>query len=144
MAEVFISKHGGKLGTGFSGREKMLAEAITPQHQASKGRSRSSWLSDLLSLRKVIILCAWCRKTFNPRKHGYRRVFVPDYTGKTDGYTVNGSCDWCKQETALVGGGTAFQPEELYAQTHMDPVDARRRSRAEAKRQTVSAALQIK
>lgn len=141
MAEVFISKYGNKLGEGYSKAEKIEATRITPQHQASKGRSRTGWMADLVALRKVIILCSWCRKNFNPRKYGYRRVYVPDYTGKTDGYTVNGDCDYCRTFTPNAGGGTAFQPEELYRQTHIDPVQARRESRARAGQKTIYRAI---
>ena len=113
---------------------------ITPQHDASKGQSRIGWLDSLLSLKKVVILCSWCRSKFNPRQHNYRRVYVPDYTGKTDGYTVNGDCDSCRSFTPTAGGGTAYQPEELYALTHQDPVVARRQSRANAGRKSVYSA----
>jgi len=117
---------------------------ITPQHDPIKGQSRIGWLDSLLSLKKVVILCSWCRSKFNPRQYNYRRVYVPDYTGKTDGYTVNGDCDSCRSFTPNAGGGTAYQPEELYALTHQDPVQARRQSRANAGRKTVYSALNIK
>ncbi|MGH9876293.1 MAG: hypothetical protein ACRD5H_01530 [Nitrososphaerales archaeon] len=130
--DTFIPR-GTKLGEGFSKAEKLQATEVTPQHQASKGRSRVGWINDLLALRKVIILCSFCRVKFNPRKHGYRRVFVPDASGKTDGYMVNGNCDSCTQWTPNVGGGTAFQCEEDYLKTHIDPTTARRQARAGAK-----------
>lgn len=142
--DALISKYGGKLGVGYSKQEKLAAQAIHPQHDAQKGQSRIGWIDSLLTLRKVIILCSWCRGKFSPRKFGYRRVYVPDYTGKTDGYTVNGDCDSCRQFTALAGGGTAYQPEELYAETHLDPVEARRRSRAAAGRKSIYSAITSK
>jgi hypothetical protein len=138
--EAFIPR-GQKLGEGFSKSEKLAAQAIHPQHSASKGQSRIGWLDSLLSLKKVVILCSWCRSKFNPRKANYRRVYVPDYTGKTDGYTVNGDCDYCGAFTAVAGGGTAYQPEELYFLTHQDPTEARRRSRANAGWKTTYSAI---
>ena len=130
--EAFIPR-GAKLGEGFTKAEKVMAEEVTPQHKASKGQSRAGWISDLLALRRIIILCSYCRAKFNPRKVNYRRVFVPDTTGKSDGYTVNGHCDGCASWTPNVGGGTAFQPEEDYLATHIDPTIARRHARASAK-----------
>lgn len=132
---IAIPKKGARLGEGFSRAEKLKAmEHPGRQTNPKRGyQSAVSWISDLIALRKVIILCNFCRVKFNPRRFGYRRVFVPDWSGKTDGYTVNGDCDSCKQFTAMVGGGTAFQPEEHYLQTHVDPVHARRAARAGAK-----------
>lgn len=128
---VIIPKHG-KLGEGFSKQEKLLAmKHPGRQTNPQKGyQSRAAWIADLVALRKVIILCSFCRSYFNPRKANYRRVYVPDITGKTDGYTVNGDCDVCKGFTPNLGGGTAFTPDELYVQTHMDPAEARRARRA--------------
>ena len=125
--------HGSKLGTGFSKAEKLAGQAIHPQHNASKGQSRANWISDLVALRKVVILCSYCRAKFNPRQAGYRRVYIPDYTGKTDGYTVNGDCDSCRVFTPNAGGGCAFQPEELYRLTSIDPQEQRRKARLKAK-----------
>lgn len=119
----------------------IASEAIHPQHNATKAQSQIGWLDSLIALKKVIILCSWCRSKFNPRKMGYRRVYVPDLTGKTDGYTVNGDCDWCKGFTANLGGGTAYQPEELYHLTHQDPSEARRQSRARVGWKSVVSAI---
>ena len=130
--DAFIPR-GKKLGAGYTRGDEIASQAIKPQHNATKGQSSIGWLQDLVTLRKVIILCSYCRFKFNPRKLGYRKVYVPDLTGKTDGYTVNGDCDSCKVFTSNAGGGTAYQPEELYAATHVDPVVARRQSRAAAK-----------
>lgn len=132
MTQAFIPKHG-KLGEGFSRAEKFIGHDVKPLHGGNKAQGRASWLDDLITLRKVIILCSFCRAVFNPRRCGYRRVFVPDASGKTDGYTVNGWCDWCKGETANLAGGTAFQPEELYKLTTIDPTAQRRQARLKAK-----------
>lgn len=138
--DAFIPR-GSALGRGYSNVEKLRGQEIHPQHDATKGQSRIGWLDSLLVLKKVIVLCSWCREKFNPRKVGYRRVYVPDFTGKTDGYTVNGDCDSCHLFTAFAGGGTAYQPEELYFLTHQDPVVARRQSRANAGRKTIYSAI---
>ena len=131
--EAFVPR-GASLGKGFTDAEKTAGMEIHPDHRASKGKSAASWITDLLSLRKVLILCPFCRVKFNPRHYSYRRVFVPDATGKTDGYSVNGDCDGCGIFTANVGGGgTAFQAEEDYLKTHIDPTVARRQARAGAK-----------
>lgn len=137
---TFIPR-GPKLGVGFTKAEKIASEAIHPQHSALKGQSRANWISDLVALRKVVILCSYCRVKFNPRQAGYRRVYIPDYTGKTDGYTVNGDCDSCRVFTPNAGGGCAFQPEELYEATHIDPVVARRQARARAGLKSISSAI---
>ena len=93
-------------------------------------------MSDIIALRKALILCVTCCRKFEQqamRRVQYRKVYIPDLTGKTDGYTVNGVCDVCKQETAIVGGGRAYQPEEVYALTHIDPAESRAVARAKAK-----------
>ena len=130
--ETFVPR-GEKLGKGFTKREQIAGTEVRPQHKAAKGQSRANWISDLLALRRILILCSYCREKFNPRKVNYRRVFVPDQTGKSDGYTVNGYCDGCNSWTPDVGGGTAFQPEEDYLATHVDPTVARRQARASAR-----------
>lgn len=118
-----------KLGLGFSRKEKVLAMAH-PGRRTDGKQSAATWVTDLTALRKVVILCSFCRGKFNPRRHGYRRIYTPDPTGKTDGYTVNGDCDACKGWTPNLGGGTAYTPDELYVKTHMDPAEARRARRA--------------
>lgn len=131
---IIVPRHR-RLGEGFSRAEQLKAQAHPGrQTDPKKGyQSAVSFISDLIALRKVIILCDFCKAKFNPRKQfGYRQVYVPDYTGRTSGYTVNGQCDSCKQNTVLCGGGTAFEPEELYARTHIDPCEARRIARARA------------
>lgn len=132
MSDVVIPKHA-KLGEGFSRAEKLASQEVKPLHGGKIAQGRACWLDDLITLRKVVILCDFCRAKFNPRRFGYRRVYVPDSSGKSDGYTVNGYCDWCKNNTAIMGGGAAFQPEELYKLTTVDPTVARREARAAAK-----------
>ena len=87
------------------------------------------WIADLTGLKKVIILCSFCRPKWNPRKHGYRKMYIPDPSGKTDGYQSNGTCDGCKQRTENCGGGTAFIHESTYHQVCEDPLEARRLAR---------------
>lgn len=104
------------------------------QTNPAKGyQSATQWITDLIALRKTIILCSFCRVKFNPRRYGYRRIFISDTTGKTDGYTVNGYCDACKGWTPNLCGGTAYHPEELYEQVFVDPSEARSKARATAK-----------
>lgn len=132
--EAFVPR-GEKLGEGFS-KQEILDSTIHPGRQTNprKGyQSANSWLSDLISLRKTIILCSFCQRNFNPRMFQYRVMFVPDATGRSDGYSVDGFCDWCKGETPLLGGGRAYTPEELYEQLHVDPSIPRRNARAAAK-----------
>ena len=133
MVEFVIPKHE-KLGRGFSRAAQIQAqEHPGRQTNPSHGyQTPVAWLSDLLSLRRILILCTNCERHFDAGRFQYRVVYVPDWTGKTDGYTVNGKCDWCAQETTDVGGGKAFQPEEFYKATHMEPAEARRASRARA------------
>jgi len=141
--EVFTPKHN-KLGEGFSKQEKLDSmrhpgRQTNPKHGY---QSAVAFISDLIALRKVIILCSFCRAKFNPRRFGYRVVYVADPTGKTDGFTVNGDCDSCKGKTWNLGGGQAFQPIELYEQTHIDPTVARRNARIRSKVKTPWAAVQ--
>lgn len=132
-SNVFIPR-GQKLGEGYTKAERFVGQEVKPLHGGKIAQGRASWLDDLIALRKVVILCTFCRAVFKPHKVGYRRVFIPDTSGKSDGYQVNGCCDWCKNETANIpGGGTAFQPEELYKATTIDPSQARRSARAAAK-----------
>lgn len=135
-ALVAVPRHA-RLGQGFSKRAQLKAIEHPGRRTAPHGyQSAVAWVSDLIALRKAVILCVTCCRKFEAhamRRVAYRKVYVADFTGKTDGYTVNGSCDVCTQETMLVGGGRAYQAEEVYAQTHMDPSEARRIARAAAK-----------
>lgn len=138
MTTILIPRRGAKLGEGYTKREK-LASIMHPGRQTDPKhgyQSAVSFISDLLSLRKLIILCSFCRVKFNPRRFGYRRMYVPDFSGKTDGYQVNGQCDSCKGMTPNLGGGTAYVAEETYSQICVDPVTQRRNARAAAKELT--------
>lgn len=131
MSIVIVPKYA-KVGQGFTVAEKAQAD----EHPGRKvgSQSAASWVMDLVSLKKLVILCSFCRPKFNPRKFGYRKFYNPDSTGLTDGHVVNGRCDDCKEHTARVaGGGVAFVHEEEYAKVCMDPVVARRNARAKAK-----------
>lgn len=134
---VAIPKHGGRLGQGFNkGQQLKAMEAPGRQTNPRRGyQTPVAFISDRLALRQVLILCNICAPKFAPvaKRARYRLVFIPDQTGVTDGYTVNGQCDSCAQETVMMGGGRAYQPEELYAKTHLDPSEARRAARAAAK-----------
>lgn len=130
--EIAVPVHG-KLGEGFSRRERLRA-LEHPGRRSDGVQTAATWITDLMALRKAILLCSFCRPKFNPRKHGYRKFYSPDWTGKTDGYMSNGRCDGCKQNTALLaGGGTTFISEDTYRLVCIDPLDARRVARAEAR-----------
>ena len=129
MSVVAVPKHG-KLGAGFSRRERFEGDFLHPGRRTDGRQSAATWITSLSDMQKVILLCAWCAPKFNPRKHGYRRFYSPDLTGHTSGYVANGMCDACKTQTALSpGGGTSFISEATYSQACQDPADARRRAR---------------
>lgn len=131
--EIFVPKYA-KLGEGFNKQEIFEAAVHPGRRTKAKGyQSPASWVSDLTALKKLIILCSFCRVKFNPRKNGYRKYYCPDVTMVTDGYAVNGQCDGCKQRTINVGGGTAFIHESEYLKVCIDPIDARRTARARAR-----------
>ncbi len=131
MSIVIVPKHD-KLGEGFSTKEKLKAmEHPGRQTNPMFGyQSPAFWIDDLCELKKIIVLCKVCRVHWNHRKHGYRKMFVPDTSGRSDGYQANGWCDACKQFTANMGGGTAYVSEEEYSKVCIDPVVARRNARA--------------
>ena len=128
---VIVPAHA-RLGEGFTKKEVLESmEHPGRQTNSRKGyQTPAAWLDDLGALRKCILLCGFCRHKWNPRTHGYRPMFVPDYTGKTDGYQATGKCDACKEQTANLGGGRAFVHEEEYAKLCIDPKIARRNARA--------------
>ena len=129
---VIVPKYA-RLGEGFSKFEKLKAAEHPGRNTSIKGyQSPATWITDLLGLKKMIILCSFCRVKFNHKKLHYRPMYVPDVTGQTDGYQANGQCDACKQPTVNCGGGTAFIFEEYYSQLCQDPLDARRKARAAA------------
>lgn len=128
---VAVPKHD-RLGEGFSKRERIEA-SFHPGRRTDGTQSAAHWVSFLSDLKKIILLCSFCRGKFNPRRHGYRRWHVSDLTGKTDGHTANGMCDACKQQTVNAGGGTAFIAEETYNLVNVDPADARRQARLRAR-----------
>lgn len=136
MGAIVVVPKYHRLGEGFSRREQLQA-LEHPGRRTDGTQSAASFLADLTDLRKMILLCSYCRPKFNPRRHRYRRFYSPDFTGKTDGFTHNGQCDGCKQQTALLpGGGTSFVAEETYQMVCLDPMDARRKARAAAGAQT--------
>lgn len=126
MPVVLVPKHG-KLGEGFSKKEILASQEHPGRRVTSKGyQSPAAWIDNLVALRKFIILCSFCRHKFNHRKNHYRRFYVPDMTGRTDGFIVNGKCDACKQETVLLGGGSGYVHEEEYNKTCEEPSSVRR------------------
>jgi hypothetical protein len=130
MTLIAVPKHE-KLGEGFSPREQ-FDSLVHPGRRIDGSQNAANWIDDLVSLRKFVLLCSYCRVKFNPRKHGYRKFYCADVTGMTDGYQTNGKCDGCKQLTINCGGGTGFVHEAEYSKTCQDPMDARRKARARA------------
>lgn len=125
---AFVPRHG-KLGEGFSKKE-IVYSSVHPGRNPKAGQTAASWIVDLVSLRKPVLLCNYvCRGKFVPKHYNYRRFFSPDHSGITDGFCVNGKCDACKQETMNLGGGAMFIPEETYSLNCIDPVEARRQAR---------------
>lgn len=123
---------GKKLGEGFSRREIMDSHEH-PGRKVDGSQSAAHWVCDLADNRKVVILCSFCRKNFSPRANKYRKLYIPDNTGRSDGYNVNGKCDGCKGQTALLGGGNLFLAEETWEACSMDPMEARRNARQAAR-----------
>ena len=133
---IAVSKYH-RLGEGFSKREILQSYEHPGRRTTPHGyQSAASWISDLTALRKLIILCSVCRVHFNPRKHGYRKAYIPNSSHNSSGYEINGQCAGCKEETVNVGGGTGFTPEETYNLLYVDPVQARRNARAVWKAQS--------
>jgi len=120
-----------RLGEGFSRAEQMKAMEAPGRRTKAKGyQSPASYICDVADSKQGVLLCDFCSAKFNPRRNRHRKRFTADLTGKSSGFTVNGTCDACKQNTALCGGGTFFVPEEIWHQVSMDPTEARRRARA--------------
>lgn len=130
MTLVAVPQHA-KLGEGFSRRAQIEADAFHPGRRTNGSQSAASWLADLTDLRKLITLCGFCATKFNPKKHGYRRFYVPDHTGITDGYACSGVCDACRSR--LIATGVAFVAEESYRLLCVDPIEERRRARLRAR-----------
>ena len=123
-----------RLGEGFTRREEAEAMVHPGRRTTPHGyQSAVSWISDLLALKKCIILCSFCAVKFPCHRYHYRKMFRADPTGKSSGYVTNGQCDACKQQTALLGGGVGYVYEELYDKSFMDPSAVRRKQRAMAR-----------
>lgn len=129
MAIVIVPKYH-RLGEGFTRSEIAKADEH-PGRRVDGSQSPASWIADLVDTKKFILLCTFCRHNFNPRKHNYRKAYIPDSSHKTTGYEFEGMCDACKQPTGITG--TGFVHEEIYALSYIDPVTTRRNARAAAK-----------
>lgn len=140
MSTVVIVPKYARVGEGFSRRERLQAQEH-PGRRTDGSQTPASWVLDLADSNKLILLCAWCRAKFNPRRHGYRRFYTADPTSKTDGYLANGRCDACKSRTELQGGGVAFVREDTYRQVCENPLDARRQARRAWKSESVWTAV---
>ena len=137
---VIVPKHA-RLGQGFSNKE-MYGPREHGGRRVDGSQSPAGWVGDLADCRKSIILCSFCRKNFGPRANKYRKLYVPDYSGRADGYNVNGKCDGCKGQTAMLGGGNLFITEETWTAVSMDPPEARRNARQAARTAATSIRMQ--
>jgi hypothetical protein len=123
-ATIIIPKYGGKPGEGFSKAEKL--KSVEWRGRRTDGsQSAASMICDLADNRTAILLCSFCRTNFNFRRNKYRVQYIPDPTGRTDGYIANGRCDACHQPTENTGGGKLYIAEEYWEQVSQDPQAAR-------------------
>ena len=98
--EIAVPKYG-KLGSGFSARERNKADEDPGRPW---NRPAGGWISDLAGAKKFIMLCPFCLPKFNPRKNGYE-------SWRRHIYSV-GKCDGCKNlDTRLMG----FINEEFHS-----------------------------
>ena len=119
--QVFVPKHGGKLGEGFSKAEIIESYAWQGRRTRPSGyQSPATCITDFADARNAIQLCDVCRVHFNPRKEHYRIRFVPSIN--TSGYTATGPCDACSQRVQTLA---VFVPEEIWEQVSCDPQQAR-------------------
>lgn len=121
---IFVPKHGGKLGAGFS-KKDVIDSYIHPGRRTDGSQTPAHWITELADTRKAILLCSFCRQKFDFKKHKYRKNYTPDPTGVTSGYVCNGQCDACKQPTEHMGGGVLFIAEDYWEQICVDPQVAR-------------------
>ena len=127
---IFVPKHGGKLGEGFARHEIIDSYAYPGRRTKSHAyTSPASEVTGLADARKAIQLCEVCRLHFNPRKEHYRIRFVPSID--TSGYTASGRCDACLQHGAT---NAIFVPEEIWEAVSCDPQETRIRARMAWKR----------
>ncbi len=118
------------LGKGYKARDRMREDPGRQTNPKKGYQSPAAYLDDLAALKRAIILCSFCvNKWGSPRKKGYRARFVPDPSGTTSGYAVQGKCDACKQMTGHMGGGKVYVAADLWKRVSMDPVEAKRRAR---------------
>ena len=137
---ILVPKYGPTLGQGFSRLERAKAAEHPGRRTTIRGyQSPASWITDLLSLRKVLCLCSYCRVKFDHRKHHYRKGFIPG--APEGGSAANGKCDACKQIMEHCGGGTWFTHETIYPKTCIEPREAKRKARAMAGEKSVWRAI---
>lgn len=115
-----------KLGQGFKRWEILNSFAHPGRRTVANGyQSPASWITELADSRKAILLCSWCDGKFNASREKYRLRYTRDPSGVTNGSVCNGMCDACKQNSADLGGGKLWVPEELWEQVSIDPERAR-------------------
>jgi len=111
-----------KLGEGFSIQEIAKAGEHPGRRTKTNGyQSPATWVLELVSLRKPVILCSFCRYKFDPKYYKYRRFYVANAAGH-DPYRTDGQCEDCKDRTdRSPGGGTMFVAEEQYPEICFEP-----------------------
>jgi hypothetical protein len=124
---VIEKKKGVHIAEEFGGR----------QTNPKKGyQSAASFVGDLADSRQCIVLCNFCKTKWNHGKNKYKKRWIPDPSGVTDGFNANGKCDACKQHTSNMGGGHLYVSEETWKQVSMDPAEARKKARAAWKKKS--------
>lgn len=89
-------------GKVWNRRGEQLAYDPIAQHPGRKyGNTVSSWISDLVELRKCIVLCWRCKPKFYYKRAKYYRDEVFPY--------ASGNCDGCRK---TVVQGQLYLPEE--------------------------------
>jgi len=114
---VIVPKYS-KLGQGFSQKEIQKSyEHPGRQTNPSKGyQTPAAWLDDLGELKKLVLLCDNCAHKWNPKRYGYRLLWMPGA-----GTRSNGWCDSCKEFALNNGGGRAWVTEESYPEICAEP-----------------------
>ena len=107
-------------------RKKYTLKDIAKSMEADPKPRRltaGSWVSDLASLKKLVLLCSGCTHKFNPAKLGYRRD--PEFPHSL------GKCDGCSTFDMKC---VAFFHEEVFTQVRSTAAERRATRNASRKR----------
>lgn len=73
-----------------SGAERLLA--LEPRFRNLRGKTVGSHISDMVALRKLIMLCVHCEGKFDRKNAGYLRSrLIPLARGRCDGCYTDGN-----------------------------------------------------